>query len=175
MEDVKKWLEASGNGNGNGYGNGVKEVDGKTVYIVDNVQTIITRVKLALAKGFILNDDLTLTPCYVAKGNGYFAHGKTAKEAQKALQDKIFENMNTDEAIDKFLDEFEQGKRYKGDVFYKWHHYLTGSCEMGRDAFVRNHELDLNSEYTVDEFIELCKNDYGGEVIRELKERWKND
>lgn len=26
--------------------------------------------------------------------------------------------------------------------------------------------------YTVDEFIEICENDYGSEIIKELKERW---
>ena len=40
-----------------------------------------------------------------------------------------------------------------------------------REAFVRNHDLDINAEYTVKEFIEICENDYGSDVIRQLKER----
>lgn len=35
-------------------------------------------------------------------------------------------------------------------------------------------EVDLDKEYTVKEFIELTENDYGGEVIKQLKERWND-
>ena len=43
---------------------------------------------------------------------------------------------------------------------------------MGRNAFVKNHDINLNDVFTVDEFIALCINDYGGEIIGKLKERW---
>ena len=122
-----------------------------------------------------MNDDLSLDPCYIVKGNGFFAHGKTLEEARTALQDKIFSNMDTDEAIDMFLDTFEKGKAYKGTQFFEWHHYLTGSCLMGRESFVKNKNLDLNELYTVEDFIEICEDAYGGEIIKELKERWKNE
>jgi len=119
-----------------------------------------------------VNSDFTLTPCYIVRGNGCFAHGKTRKEAQEALQAKIFENMDTDEAIDKFLATFEKGKKYSGKDFFEWHHYLTGSCQMGRETFVRDQGLNLDDTFTVDEFIELCENSYGGEIIKQLKERY---
>ena len=140
--------------------------------MIDNVPTIIVSFHLSLAKGFILNDDLTLTPCYLVKGDGLFAHGATPQEAQRALQDKIFSNMDTDEAIDRFYSVFRAGERYLGHDFFKWHHYLTGSCEMGRKAFVSRHDLDLDKYYTVEEFIDLTANDYGGEVIKRLRERY---
>lgn len=78
----------------------------------------------------------------------------------------------TDEAIEQFMNKFEKDKSYKGTEFFEWHHYLTGSCLMGREGFVKNHGLDLEKEYTVKEFIELTENDYGSKVIKELKERW---
>ena len=164
-----------GSGDGVGYGSGIKSFNGKEGYLIDYSPTIVTRIKGNLAKGFILNDDLSLSPCYIVKGNGYFAHGKTLEEARAALQDKIFSNMDTDEAIDMFLDTFEKGKAYKGTQFFEWHHYLTGSCLMGRESFVRNKNLDLDELYTVEDFIEICENAYGGEIIKELKERWKNE
>ena len=43
---------------------------------------------------------------------------------------------------------------------------------MGRKVFVRNHDIDLDKTYTVEEFIGLTENDYGGEVIRRLKEKF---
>ena len=143
-----------------------------TVYIVDGIQTIITNIKGALAKGFIVQNDLTLEPCFVIKGQGYLAHGETVKAARQALQDKIFENMDTDEAIDKFLETFERDKEYPVKLFYEWHHYLTGSCEMGRKTFMRDRNLTFEDKIDVDEFIALCKDSYGGEVIKELEERW---
>lgn len=163
----------SGYGEGSGSGYGIKRINGMKVYRIDGLLTVITRVKLALAKGFILNRDLTLTPCYIAKWDGYFAHGKTVKEAEKALQEKIFENMDTEEAIGRFLCTFKKDEKYKGQDFFLWHHYLTGSCEMGRRAFVRDRGLDLEAYYTVEEFLELCKNSYGGDIIKQLQERFK--
>lgn len=171
MEKIKKWLSDSGSDYDNGYK--INQVGGKTVYDVDGVKTVITHIKDSVAKGFILNRDFSLTPCFVVKGNGYFAHGETLKEAIEALHTKIFENMDSDEAIKKFIENFEKGKKYKGTEFFEWHHYLTGSCLMGRESFVKNRGLNLEDMFTVDEFIEICENDYGSGVIRELKERWQ--
>ena len=163
-----------GSGSGDGYGENIKIFNNDTVWDIDSVQTIIKQIKGQIAKGFILNRDFTLEPCYVVKGNGYFAHGKDIREAQSSLREKIFENMDSDEAIEQFISKFEKDKSYKGTEFFEWHHYLTGSCLMGRESFVKNHELDLEKEYTVDKFIELTENDYGSEIIKQLKERWNN-
>ena len=153
-------------------GYSIKSFNSKIVYLIDNVETIISDIKGNLAKGFILNIDFSLSPCYICKGNGYFAHGETLKEAKESLRKKIFENMNTDETIEKFLSIFEKNKKYPAENFYKWHHYLTGSCEMGRKSFMRDRNINFDDTYTVDEFITLCENSYGGEIIKELKERW---
>ena len=121
-----------------------------------------------------MNRDFTTTPCYVSKGNGYFAHGKTLRESVESLRAKIFENMDSKQAIAEFLNRFKKGKSYKGTEFFEWHHYLTGSCLMGRESFVKNHGLSLEDEYTVEQFIKLCINDYGGNVISELKKAWES-
>lgn len=175
IDNVLDWGAGWGEGTGAGWGRGagIKMFDGKAVYQVDGIPTIIDKVMLSLAKGYILNDDFTLTPCRIAKGNGYFAHGKTCKEAQEALEVKIFENMDTEQAIDKFIETFKKGRKYPGHMFYEWHHHLTGSCKMGRDSFVRNHGINLDDMYTVDKFIKLCKNDYGSKIIQQLSEKWK--
>ena len=95
------------------------------------------------------------------------------KEARESLVAKYFENMDEDEVIEKFINQFGKDKSYKGTEFFEWHHYLTGSCLMGRESFVKNHGLDLEAEYTVDEFISLTENDYGSAIIKKLKEKWK--
>ena len=172
--------DGSGSGSGSGYGygygygfgDGIKTFEEHIVYMIDGIATIINQVVGNLAKGFILGDDLTLMPCYVAKGQNLFAHGETAKKAEEALREKIFANMDTDQAIEMFLGEFTPGKKYPAKDFYMWHNRLTGSCEFGRNKFVREHGIDLeNGIYTVDEFIEITKNDFGGEVIRQLEEK----
>ena len=167
--------DGDGYGDGSGSGYGIKAFGNDTVYMIDGLQTIILQIKGQVAKGFILNRDFTLEPCYVVKGNGYFAHGKDIREAQSSLREKIFEDMDSDEAIEQFMSKFEKDKSYKGTDFFEWHHYLTGSCLMGRESFVKNHGLDLEKEYTVAEFIELTENDYGSEIIKQLKERIKEE
>ena len=165
--------DGSGYGYGDGYDHGVKSFAGRLIFEIDDIQTAITHIKDDIAKGFILNGDFTIDHCYIVKGNGFFAHGKTIREAQRALVEKYMEDMGEDEVIEKFMSEFERDKKYKGTVFFDWHHYLTGSCLMGRESFVKNHGLDLAALYTVDEFIQLCEDDYGGEIIKKLKNAWE--
>lgn len=160
-------------GYGNGYGESLGEINNSKVYIIDGTETIIQHIRGNVAKGFILQNDFQLKPCYIAKGHGYFAHGETLKEAQKDLESKIFGDMDIDERIDNFLKEFELNKKYPASKFYEWHNKLTESCKMGRDNFIESHGIDLKSKYTVQEFIELTKNSYGADIIRELEERIK--
>lgn len=163
---------SSGKGYGNGYNRDIKSFNGKTVCYIDNIPTIIIKVKRDVAKGFILNEDLTTTPCYVIKSDNTFAHGKTLAEAREALRDKLFENMDEDERIDAFLDEFNLTDKYPAKEFFDWHNKLTESCKQGRETFVKNHEIDLdNDSFTVAEFCKLCKNDYGGDIIRQIIEQ----
>ena len=174
--DGSGYGDGDGDGYGSGYGDGdgLKSFGGSPVHYIDSIPTVITKVHGNLAKGFIINSELTTQECFIAKGEDKFAHGETFAEAQKALQDKIFEDMDTEEKIEVFLKEFKPGVKYPAKSFYEWHHKLTGSCEFGRNAFVKNHGIDIESGmYTVEEFIEYTKNDYGGDIILKIEERLK--
>lgn len=58
---------------------------------------------------------------------------------------------------------------------FRWHHTLTGSCETGRRDFCRSRGIDVdNDSFTLDEFIELTENAYGGGIIKKLKKQIKN-
>ena len=152
----------------------MKNFCGLPVYLIDGMETVLCAVHGNHAKGFIVNRDLTTEKCFVVKGQDKFAHGATLSEAFKALQDKIFEDMDTDEKIEFFIKEFKSDVKYPAKSFYEWHHKLTGSCEFGRNSFVKNHGIDLeNGTYTVKEFIEYTKNDFGGEIIRKLENAYK--
>lgn len=156
-----------GYGYGSGYGDGIKKYDGEDVHMIDGVQTIITAVHGNIAKGFILQGDLTLTTCFIAKVDGCFAHGETVRQAVTDARDKAFEDMPQEERITAFLDAIKPNTEYPVMTLYDWHHRLTGSCEAGRKAFAKDHGIDLNAYMTREEFFELTKDVYGGDVIRE--------
>lgn len=173
-----------GNGYGDGYGNGYgyggcygfKSINGYDVYRVDDTPTIFTHIHGNFAKGYILEQNVILKPCYIVKGNGYFAHGETLKKAQSALEEKIIDDMDIGEKIKLFKEKFpDVNKKYPVKDFYQWHHNLTGSCEMGRKAFAKNHNINIDNDVmTVKEFIDLTENAYCGEIIKKLKESYKN-
>ena len=166
----------SGSGFGCGYGKGcggIKSYNCKSVYLVDGIQTIITAVKGNLAKGYIVNRGLTLTSCYIAKNGNKFAHGRTLKEAVSALQDKILEDMSEEERVSAFMECHNYDGIYPVSDLYDWHHRLTGSCEMGRQQFAKDRGIDLDGKMSIKEFIELTKDAYGGEIIKELEKAYK--
>ena len=160
-----------GYGYGSGYGYGIKSINGMTVYMIDDVPTIIKKIAYGVAVGAMLNSDLTLTRCFIVKGNNKFAHGETIKKAQAALIEKLFEDMPEEDRIAEFWKCHNRTNKYKGRDLWEWHHRLTGSCEMGRNQFCTDRGIDIDgTEWTVAEFVELCKDSYGGETIRKLKE-----
>lgn len=176
---------ALGDGSGDGYGCGdgfgagggygtsadIKFFCGNPVFIIDRIPTIITAVFGSYAKGYILEPCLTLTPCYIAKQESHFAHGKTLSEAVSTVAEKAFEDMPAEGRIAEFWKCHENGVKYPARDLYDWHHRLTGSCEMGRNTFAAEHGIDLDSDmFTVAEFVELCGKSYGGEIILKLAE-----
>ena len=184
QEKIKRFLDpgygyGSGYGDGYGYGYGdgsgygIGEINGMHVYRIDDVQTIIAAVKGNVAKGFILQSDLTMTPCYIVKGNGMFAHGDDLHEAMSALQEKMFEDMPEEERIAEFIKAHpDKDKAYPNQDLFDWHHRLTGSCMAGRNAFIKDRGLSLDGETTVADFIKLTRNAYGGSTIRALEEAY---
>ena len=164
-----------GDGNGYGYGYGIKSINGMPIFKIDDVPTAITQIRDNIAKGYIVEHNTVLKPCYVIKHENLFAHGETLKQARQALDGKIFANMNTDEVIAEFIKMFpETNKKYDVLDFYKWHNRLTGSCEMGRKAFAKQHNIDIeNDKMTVKEFINITKDSFGGDIIKELEKEYK--
>lgn len=44
---------------------------------------------------------------------------------------------------------------------------------MGREQFCRENNIDVEKDsFTVEEFVKLTANSYGGEIIRQLKESY---
>ena len=166
-----------GDGYGDGYGFGnydgnIKSLNGQPVYIIDETQTIITQVVGQYAKGFILGSDLTMTPCYIAKCGNYFAHGEMLRDALEDAVSKYEQDLPVEERIANFNSTFpDNDKPIKVSLLYVWHNRLTGSCAMGRQAFAKEHNIDIGTDsMTVSEFVRLTENSYGGDVIKLLKQ-----
>ena len=165
-----------GYGYGSGYGSGVDLINGERVYLIDGVQTILRKIRGNVARGCVLNGDLTLTPCYVIRQDDLFAHGKTLRAAREALLEKLFDDMPEGERLDAFRRAHAPGRRYPNTDFFAWHHRLTGSCEMGRRQFARDHGIDVeHGTMTPEDFIRLTEKAYGGSTIRKLKAIYEMD
>lgn len=158
-----------GYGNGDYFGFGLKSINGSTVYIIDNMPTIITSIRNNIAKGFIVKTDLSFEPCYIIKKNNQFAHGDTLKDAFMSLQEKLYDDSTEEERIKAFKKKFPKyDDKYSNRDLFAYHHVLTGSCRMGRETFVADKGLSLDGETSIREFVELTKDSYGGEIIKKL-------
>ena len=174
-----------GCGSGSGYGtrdscgfiyggSGIRAFNGNIVDYIDNVPTIITQIHSNIARGYIINDDLTLESCYIAKAGSFFAHGKTLKDAIADVEAKEAEKLPIEKRIEKFIKVFGSlDSEHTGKEFYDWHHILTGSCKMGRDGFCKDHDIDLEKKYTVKYFLDITEKSYGGDVIKQVRESYE--
>lgn len=166
-----------GSSYGYGYGSGddlgVKEINGNIVCIIDDIPTIITSVRNNIAKGFIVKNDLQFKPCYIVKENNHFAHGFTLKDAFMSLQEKLYDDSTEEERIEAFMKQFpEYDVKYDNMDLFVYHHVLTGSCRMGREAFMSNKGLSLDGKTSVREFVKLTQDAYGGDIIKKLPEAY---
>ena len=166
--------KSDGYGEGNYYG-GILTFNGNIVDFIDMLPTIIIQVNGNFAKGYIIKEDLTLESCYIAKVDNFFAHGKTLKDAVTDAVKKQRKNMSIEERIKNFVETFGSlNSEHTGKEYYDWHHFLTGSCQMGRDKFCKAHDIDLSKKYTVKYFLNITKNSYGSNIIKLVREAYKN-
>lgn len=198
MEDlIKRFLaiEPLGYGYGYGYGDGSKlhsviceEVDlkdyrkgfidkqiatlkkfnGNDVYYVDNIPCYFLAIKDGLAKVKIIKDDFTTEVRYISKQGNLFAHGKTKEEASQSVLDKHFASLSFAEKKSEFIKKFKKNDKHKANIFFDWHHILTGSCKSGRLDFIQSRGISLESEMTVLDFLQVTQNEYNGAIIKEI-------
>ena len=164
----------SGDGSGSGYGYGIKVFNGDKVYLVDNILTIFISIRGNVAKGYILQSDLQLKPCFIVKENNKFAHGDTLRNAFNSLKEKLYDDSTEEERIEAFKKKFpEYDVKYDNGDLFTYHHVLTGSCRMGRESFVSDRGLSLDGKTSIREFVELTKNAYGGDIIKKLPSAYR--
>jgi len=177
---IKRFLSGYGSGSGSGYGSGngsgekIKRFSGKPVFYVDSIPCVFESVHENWAAVLVINrDDSTTKPAFLARQDGYFAHGETIREAFAAVTEKVMDNMDVDEKKRSFVEKFPAlTDEYPAMDFFAWHHVITGSCEYGRKSFAEENGIDLAGTMTVKKFFELTRAAYGGERIKELEEMY---
>jgi len=165
-----------GDGNGYGYGNGdgngeikMEYYKGGKVYYIDEIPCIFQSIKEDVASVLVISlSDFSETQMYVAKQWHLFAHGLSVKLAMDAVKDKYYAQQDVEEKIAEFKRIFKKGTLYSNDEFYRWHYILTGSCESGRQHWMKERGIDITGTMTVESFINLTKEAYGSEVIKRL-------
>jgi hypothetical protein len=167
-----------GRGDGSSYcaGGGCvmfKNFNGKKVYIIDSIPCTFISIKKNIALIEVINKDLTTTKTFLAKDENFFAHGRTAKEAIEASYKKKIANMDVETKINLFVKTFDFNSIQSNRTFFDWHYTLTGSCELGRNRFVKENAIDLNKSMSTKKFLELTKNAYGGDIIKKIIEIYK--
>ena len=163
--------DGDGSGSGYGDGSGVKEFNGRKVYDIDRVPTLIYAVKGDVAKGAVLRRDMTLRDCWIAKRGNFFAHGDTLHEAVEAVEAKWRENRPLGERIAEFVKTHPSLDEPYGDLF-EWHHVLTGSCEFGRRQWCDEHGYKPTDSITLRTFFTETAGNYGGGVIRQVAQKY---
>ena len=138
--DIERFLavgSGSGYGSGSGDGSGVKEFNGRKVYYIDKVLTLIYAVRGNVAKGAVLCSDMTLNDCWIAKRGNFFAHGDTLHEAVEAVEAKWMENRPLDERIAEFVKTHPSLDEPYGDLF-EWHTSSPAPASSEGDNGARN-------------------------------------
>ena len=116
---------------------------------------------------------MTLQPCYIVRVGNSFAHADTISQAIKEATEKDIEHQPIESRIDMFVEDFPTlDTKALGSILFDWHHRLTGSCRMGREQFCKEHGVSMDTEYTIEYFLDITKNAYGGDVIRQVREKY---
>ena len=166
-----------GSGYGNGYGNGsgrgseikIKQFKGRKVYYVDNIPCIFKSVHENYASVEVIDiNSLELKKAFIGKFENCFAHGKTIRDAIEDARSKYYQSLDFEGAKEKLLAEFKEKGKLTVKELYNWHGILTGSCRFGRTQFQTEHNLKDDDLLTLEEFVELTKNAFGGDRILSL-------
>ena len=169
-EKIVKFLNGAGAGYGDGDGDGIEEFNDHKVYSIDGVPTCITQVKGDIARGFTIKYNSIMVPCFIARFDGFFAHGKTPHSAMRDAQEKAIKAKPMSERIaDITKTHPDPDKEVECAELFSLHHILTGSCEFGRRQFCERHGIDVETDkMTMRRFCEMTRCEYGGEAIKAL-------
>ncbi len=169
----KGWNNGYEDGRGFGCGEGVNIdisfINGYPIRFINNLCTLIYQIRGNYAKGAITDDELNITPCFIARVDNCFAHGSTLHEADRIAQAKALENSSFEERIQRFIEKYpDPDKPVPFADLFNWRNILTDTYRRGHKQFVKRHNLDADAKYTPRFFIELTQKAYSKKEISAL-------
>lgn len=144
-------------------------VNGYPAVRIDGILTACRFLFANYLKGFSVS--LTASDCFVAKSDTdkpVFAHGRDIRSAHRSLLAKLIGGKDIKERINDFVKSHPSwSEKYSASDLFEWHFLLTGSCKFGRDAFCKANHIDMEKDsFTVGEFVDMVRGNYGWEVIK---------
>ena len=92
------------------------------------------------------------------------AHGTSIKSAIHDLEFKLLENHNITEHIVRI-----KSQGYVTPMDYR---LITRACETGTEEFLKRKHLSWDDRRTIEEIIELTKDEYGHETFTEVMKKY---
>lgn len=159
----------------NSWKDDLQMIDGYKVSLINGASIIITNIHGNVAQGYLLEKIVYKKPCFIIKGEGYFAYSDTLFDAYEKLVKIILFNKYAGTSNDNLLYAFKEkfpiyDKPYSNRDFFIWHSIITRSCREGREEFCDDYNINIRSKSTVRKFIELAKEaNYCVKVIEKLE------
>ena len=150
-------------------------IDGYKVSLINLAPIIITNIHGNVAQGYLLEKIVYKKPCFIIKGEGYFAYSDTLFDAYEKLVKIILFNKYAGTSNDNLLYAFKEkfpiyDKPYSNRDFYIWYSIITRTCKEEREEFCDDYNINIRSKSTVRKFIELAKEaNYCVKVIEKLE------
>lgn len=176
-----------GSGYGNGSGNGMEDdgdllsitrVGDNTIYNINGAPIAIDNIKGNIAKGRILNDDMTFTDCWIVREGNCIEYGKDLHDTHKAAQRESAIQLPKEERLKMFVQRFPSpDELIPIKELYNWHHVLTGACKYWSKEWCKQNGFNVEDEIycvSIRKFVNLTEFEWGGDIIKELKNYYKD-
>jgi hypothetical protein len=137
----------------------IEQVDGSTMIV--HSEKKVGEATVASASYFGGGELKELRKCFIAKKDGYSAHGESIKEALSDLTFKIAQ-------VDFDVDELVEIIKEKKSVTVSEYRLLTGACSIGVQEFLDERGLQEKDTLPLSEVSKITKGHYGSEVISDL-------
>lgn len=145
------------------------------IVIHPGVQIAIMSKHRNCIKGWMINDDLTLTKGWIVYIGGWSGWGTTFKEGYKEAKIRMWINTPIEGKLEGFKQNFPtlNTKMSNHDLF-EWYKGITENYWMTKEEFHKEFRKkflwNINSDANVNAFFCLTKNEYDKKIMQQLKE-----
>lgn len=78
------------------------------------------------------------------------------------------------ERIQTFCSKFEHGKKYPLSEFLPAYRRATDECGIGSAKFIAERHFTMETEFTIDEWLFIVRNEFRPNFIKKLIEAWRD-